>query len=265
MANKDSFLRILAVIVGLCLFCSIIVCIAVVSLKPLQEKSIQVDREASILAAANIEVPKGKDISEVYKENIEARLLNLATGSFVTDENEKATVLNGSTVDGYDFNAASKIATSSVQIPADQDLAKIKSRAKYMPIYLVKSAGGYTSIILPVYGQGLWSTMYAYLSLNLDGNTIQGVKYYQHGETPGLGAEVENPLWTAKWSGKKLFDENGVVKFAVLKNLTNSNYQVDALSGATLTSDGVSRTVQYWADQNGYGPFLQKVKTEGVK
>lgn len=265
MASKDSTVRTFGVIGGLCLFCSILVCVAVVSLQPLQEKAIQVDREQSILAAAGIDVAKGANVSDVYKDNIEARLVDLSTGNYVTNPDELKAILGTSSIDGYNFASAAKLPSASVEIPAEEDKAKLKTRAKYMPVYLVKSAAGYSSVILPVYGQGLWSTMYAYLSLNVDGNTIKGVKYYSHGETPGLGAEVTNPNWTAKWVGKKLFNESGVVKFAVSKKVNDATYEVDALSGATLTSDGVTRTIQYWADKNGYGMYLNKIKAEGVK
>lgn len=103
------------------------------------------------------------------------------------------------------------------------------------------------------------------LLLSTDGNTILGVKYYSHGETPGLGAEIENPNWTQKWQQKKIFDANGAVEFAVLKKVEKPEYQVDALSGATLTSDGVSRSVRFWASESGYGKFLQNIQKNGVK
>lgn len=266
MAKQDSTVRTLVIIVSLCFVCALLVCLSVVILKPLQDKQIEVDRSKSILSAAGIEIVDN-DVTKTYADRIEARLLELDTGMFVSAEKVKE-ITKGGTADAYDFQAASKLPESNYEIPADKDIAKIKRRAKYMPVYLVKSASGdgkYTSIILPFYGQGLWSTMYGYLSLSLDGNTIEGVKYYSHGETPGLGAEIENPNFTSKWAGKKLFDKNGVLQFAVLKKVEKPQHQVDAISGATLTSNGVSDSIKYWADANGYGPFLKKVKAEGVK
>jgi Na+-transporting NADH:ubiquinone oxidoreductase subunit C len=264
MAKQDSTLRTFIVIGVLCLVCSLLVCVSVVALKDLQSKAMNVDREKSILAAAQIEFTDS-NVSQVYADNIEARLLDLNSGDFVLDQNEISKIVGTGTVDGYNFVSASKLAESNISIPADKDLAKIRVRAKYMPVYLVKSAGGYSSIILPFYGQGLWSTMYGYLSVATDGNTIRGVKYYSHGETPGLGAEIENPAFTATWVNKKLFNEAGDVAFKVTKKVEKPEYEIDALSGATLTSNGVSTSVEYWASSNGYGPFLQKVKKEGVK
>lgn len=264
MAKQDSTIRTFVVIGVLCLVCSLLVCISVVALKDLQEKAMNVDREKSILAAAQIAFTDS-DVSKTYADRIEARLLDLSTGEFVTDKDKLKSILGDGSIDGYNFVSAAKLPDSSITIPADQDLAKIRTRAKYMPVYLVRSASGYSSIILPFYGQGLWSTMYGYLSVGTDGNTIRGVKYYSHGETPGLGAEIENPAFTALWVNKKLYDEAGNVAFKVSKKVENKDYEVDALSGATLTSNGVSTSVEYWANSNGYGPFLQKVKKEGVK
>ncbi len=266
MAKQDSTLRTFTVIGLLCFICALLVCSAVVLLQPIQQKSMNVDREKSILAAAGISYEKG-DVSKIYADNIEARLLDLATGKFVTDKKALQDITHDAQgkPDGYNFVSEAKIASSSVAIPADKDTAGIRARAKYMPVYLVKSGKSYTSIILPFYGQGLWSTMYAYLSVSTDGETIQGVKYYSHGETPGLGAEVENPNWTKKWIGKQLFGKDGSVLFKVLKNVDDPAHQVDALSGATLTSNGVSKSVAYWVGDHAYGPFLAKVKKEGIK
>lgn len=264
MINRDSTLGTILVIIPLCFVCALLVCLAVVLLQPLQAEQIVVDRSKSILAAANIEVAN-KDVTKTFNERIEARLLDLASGDFLSKE-EALKITNGAPIYGYNFQSAAKLPDSSIQIPEDQDIAKIKTRAKYMPVYLVKNAAGnYTSVILPFYGQGLWSTMYGYLSLSTDGNTIEGVKYYSHGETPGLGAEIENPIFTAKWVGKKLADDNGNVLFNVTKKVSDPAYEIDALSGATLTSNGVANSIKYWADSNGYGPFLKKIKAEGVK
>ncbi len=267
-ASKDSTSRTFIVIGLLCLVCSLMVCVAVVLLKPLQAKQIQNDRELSILEAAGITV--SGDISKIYAENIEARLVNLESGKYVP--NDKAAKIVGqdkngkALIDGYNFVSESKLPDSSVTIDSKMDVAKIRTRARYMPVYLVKNtvSGGYKSVILPFYGQGLWSTMYGYLAVAGDGNTIMGVKYYSHGETPGLGGEIENPKFTRQWIGKKLFDEAGAPAFAVVKN-ASGEHQVDALSGATLTSNGVTTSVKFWTDSMGYGPYLQRIKKGGIK
>jgi Na+-transporting NADH:ubiquinone oxidoreductase subunit C len=125
-------------------------------------------------------------------------------------------------------------------------------------------------VILPVYGKGLWSTMYGFISLDADMTTVVGFAFYEHGETPGLGGEIDNPNWKNLWPGKRIYDDQGktrieVVKGTVDRGSANAIYQVDGLSGATLTARGVGNLLQYWMGQNGYRPLLAKLKQEGVK
>jgi Na+-transporting NADH:ubiquinone oxidoreductase subunit C len=149
----------------------------------------------------------------------------------------------------YNFVSESKLPEKNVAISKAEDFGDIKVRARYMPVYLVKANGQVSEVVLPFYGQGLWSTMYGYLAVDADGSTIKGVKYYSQGETAGLGAEVTNPAYTGKWIAKKLY-ENGEYKFKVTKGADKTSpYQVDAISGATLTSDGVNNSVKYWFEK----------------
>ena len=121
-------------------------------------------------------------------------------------------------------------------------------------------------MILPVHGYGLWSTLYGYLAVKPDGREIVGLQFYDHAETPGLGGEVDNPVWRAKWPGKRLFGEDGELRIEVVKGAAATGekgaYQVDGLAGATLTSRGVNNLVRYWASQNGFGPFLRTLQQE---
>jgi Na+-transporting NADH:ubiquinone oxidoreductase subunit C len=90
--------------------------------------------------------------------------------------------------------------------------------------------------------------------------------YYDHKETPGLGGEIQNPKWKAKWIDKQLFDKDGNIAIKVVKGTVKAGdvHGVDALSGATLTSQGVEKSLQYWLGENGYGPFLAKVRKGGL-
>ena len=81
-------------------------------------------------------------------------------------------------------------------------------------------AGNLDKVILPVHGYGLWSTLYGFIALEENGNDIFGLQFYQHAETPGLGAEVDNPRWKKLWKGKKLVDENDVLQIGVSKTQT---------------------------------------------
>jgi Na+-transporting NADH:ubiquinone oxidoreductase subunit C len=122
-------------------------------------------------------------------------------------------------------------------------------------------------LILPIYGKGLWSTLYGFLALEKDLKTVSGITFYQHGETPGLGGEVDNPNWKGKWQGKQAFDDSGdviikVIKGAVIPGAPDADHQIDGLSGATLTARGVDNLVQFWLGENGYGPYLQQIRED---
>ena len=131
-------------------------------------------------------------------------------------------------------------------------------------VYLVETNGELQKIILPVRGYGLWSTLHGFVALENDANTIAGLGFYQHGETPGLGGEVDNPKWKGIWPGKKVY-QNGEVKIALIKGSVTpgaaaADYQVDGLAGATLTSRGVTNLVQFWLGEKGFQKFLSNMR-----
>jgi Na+-transporting NADH:ubiquinone oxidoreductase subunit C len=136
-------------------------------------------------------------------------------------------------------------------------------------VYRVIADGRLQQVILPISGAGLWSTMYGYLSVAPDGNTIQGIRFYEHGETPGLGDQIDKPDWRAGWVGKQIHAGNGEPQIEVVRGFvdtssTSSNYQVDGLAGATLTGNGITRLVQQWTGANGFGPYLANLATTQV-
>ena len=131
--------------------------------------------------------------------------------------------------------------------------------------YIVETDGELDTLVLPVRGYGLWSTLYGFLALQEDLNTVAGLGFYQHGETPGLGGEVDNPKWRSLWEGKKLYNEDGelaiqIVKGGVDPQSPNAKYRVDALAGATLTSNGVNNLLHFWLGENGFGPFIANLR-----
>ncbi len=93
-------------------------------------------------------------------------------------------------------------------------------------------------------------------------NTVKGLGFYEHGETPGLGGEVDNPKWKEIWEGKKAYTSSGEVGLTVIKGTAppDSDYKIDGLSGATLTSKGVDNLVHFWLGEQGYKTFLTKLK-----
>ncbi|MEQ8835415.1 MAG: NADH:ubiquinone reductase (Na(+)-transporting) subunit C, partial [Lacipirellulaceae bacterium] len=161
---------------------------------------------------------------------------------------------------------AAKNPKLSVKIPADVDDAGLKRREKFAYVYkVVGDSGELEQIVIPIYGKGLWSTLYGFIALEKNINTVDGITYYEHGETPGLGAEIQNPDWQAKWVDKSVYDD-GEVELAVIKGAVDETsetaaYQVDGLSGATITSNGVTNMIHYWLGPEAFGPYLDSLRS----
>ncbi|WP_028117665.1 Na(+)-translocating NADH-quinone reductase subunit C [Ferrimonas senticii] len=255
MAKNETFGKTVAVVLGLCLVCSLVVSGTAVALKPTQIQNKLQDKQKFILEAAGIAV-EGGDIAATYGKYVEPRVVDFASGSF------------NSSIDAvtFDQRKAARDPESS-QEPAN-DIASISRRADNGLVYLVKDASGdVDTLILPVHGYGLWSIMYGFLALDADDlNTIKAMVYYEQGETPGLGAEVENPKWKALWPNKQAFDANGEIAIEVVKGGAKPGdiHGVDGLSGATLTSNGVTNSLQFWLGAEGYGPFIAKARQGGL-
>jgi Na+-transporting NADH:ubiquinone oxidoreductase subunit C len=259
-SNNDSIKKTLIVVVALSLVCSIVVSTAAVALRPLQQENAVLDVQRNILSVAGL-LDDSTNIKESYAQFIEPKLVDLKTGSFV--EQSEA----GQTPAQYKQRTAAKDPAQSIKLSGEQDLAKIIRRADLATVYLVKDANNnIEKLILPVHGNGLWSMMYAFVAVETDGNTVAGITYYDQGETPGLGGEVENPNWRAQFVGKKLFNDDNKPAIRIVKGGAPAGdlYGVDGLSGATLTGNGVQHTFDFWLGDMGFGPFLTKVREGGL-
>jgi Na+-transporting NADH:ubiquinone oxidoreductase subunit C len=252
VANNDSTQRTLLVAVVLCIVCALVVASAAVMLKPAQVANKALDRKANILAAAGLLVP-GESI-ETQFEQVTTKIVDLRTGKFTDDIPVK----------GFEQSKVAKDTDTSIAL-GDDDLAKIKRREDYAMVYLIGKEGHFDKVILPVRGYGLWSTLYGFLALENDFNTVAGLGFYEHGETPGLGGEVDNPKWKALWPGKEIYDDGEVAIQLVKGNVDASTpgavNKVDALSGATLTSRGVSNLLRFWMGELGYEKFLSNLRS----
>jgi Na+-transporting NADH:ubiquinone oxidoreductase subunit C len=258
-SNNDSIKKTLFVVIALSLVCSIIVSAAAVGLRTKQRVNAALDKQTKILEVSGVDMSAGS-VPDLYSQFIEAKLVDFSTGEFVEKTPE------GLTAKQYDQRAAAKDPKEAVSIPQDADPAKIVNRAPYGVVYLVKQGEGVDKVILPIHGKGLWSMMYAFVAVETDGNTVDGIIYYEQGETPGLGGEVENPNWRAQFVGKKLYDDNFKPAIKIVKGgaPAGSEHGVDALSGATLTSNGVQGQFDFWLGSKGFGPFLANVRNGGL-
>lgn len=256
--SRDSTAKILGVAFLLCLVCSILVSAAAVGLSDRQERNKIEEKKKNILQAAGL-YQEGLPVETQFSK-IQPRVVDLQTGAFSSKFDAAK----------FDSRAAARDPQTRYSIAAALDLANIKVRSNYKDVYLVLDKGKLQQLILPVHGKGLWSTMYGFIALAEDLTTVNGFAFYEHGETPGLGGEVDNPSWKGQWPGKKIYDETGRVRIEVIKGTVDKSspdaiYQVDGLAGATLTSRGVSNLLRYWLGEDGYKPFLEKLKKEGLK
>ena len=252
---NDHIVKTIGVATLLCLVCSIIVSGAATLLKPTQVANALLDKKNNILAVSGISL-EGKTVDQAF-EQIDSLVIDIATGE-VTDAVDAAT---------FDQRKASKDAEFRVELSDDQDIAQIGGLSKYANVYLVKNQGAIDKIILPVKGYGLWGTMYGFIALEGDANTVSGITFYEHKETPGLGGEIENKKWQSSWVGKKVNDASGepilqLIKGTVVAGTPQADYKIDGLAGATLTSNGVTNLVQFWLGENGFGPYLDKVRAQ---
>jgi Na+-transporting NADH:ubiquinone oxidoreductase subunit C len=243
----------------LALICSLLVSLTAIGLGARQDRNRELDRKTKILQVTGLYDPT-VPVEESFDAAIETRLIDLESGEYVAEDVAP---------EGYDQRLALSSPELSRPLPTDQDVAGIGRKEKYSYVYLVSDDDGLDQIVLPVRGRGLYSTLYAYLSLDADLHTVRGITFYEHGETAGLGGEVENPKWTALWPGKQIYDDSGSVELSVVKGTVdpaaqNARFAVDGLSGATFTSKGVTNLVHYWFGDTGFGPYLDRLAEGGA-
>lgn len=257
---KESTARTLTVAFVICVVCSLLVAVPTVALKPLQQEQKLLDKQKAVLAAAQM-VDAGarkKEIQTAFA-SLDVRLVNLETGEFVDGDART-----------FDLASTLKSDKTSRALTSEEDVASIKRRESVAPVYMKRDEqGGLQTLVIPVRGYGLWSTLYGFLALKGDANTVQGLVFYQHAETPGLGGEVDNPKWRDLWKGKQVLNAEGDVAITVVKgNVEDADphaiHKVDGLAGATLTARGVDALIKFWLSDQGFGPFLARVRSQGV-
>lgn len=254
--DNTSVRKTLIVTVLLCLVCSVVVSTAAVGLRDRQRLNSELDMHTNILKVAGLYRP-GQSVEKAF-EHIEKRVINLKDGRFVDVDPMS-----------FDMRAASRDPKQSEALSPEEDVALIKRRPYHAAVYFTKKAGRLDKIILPVSGYGLWSTLYGFLALEVDADTVYGLQFYEHRETPGLGGEVDNPKWQRLWHDKSLYGGQGTPRLEVIKGRVRPDdpaaaYKVDGLSGATLTGRGVTNMIRFWMGQSGYRPFLERLKKHGL-
>jgi Na+-transporting NADH:ubiquinone oxidoreductase subunit C len=238
-----------------CLICSLLVATSVHLLRPRQRANLERERQRHILAIVQ-DLPGVADLFErADLGQLDSRVVDLETGEY-------APSIDPAT---YDQREAATDEELSIELSRERDIARIQRRARYATVYLARREGRVELVLLPVHGSGYQSTLYGYIALASDGNTVMGLSFYEHSETPGIGAEVGDPDWLASWRGKKVRDDEGRLRIAVAKGPVDpaspsAPYEVDGISGATRTGDGVTRLLRFWLGEDGFGPYLEELQ-----
>jgi len=256
--NNDSPQKALLVVFLVALVCSILVSVASVTLKPIQQRNQLVERSRNVIALTGL-VENGISLStdEILEavDRLDIRVLNIDTGTFADEINPAE----------FNAHAALNDPERSIAIPSNEDVANLSRRSSYEVIYLVWNGNEFSRVILPIVGQGMWSTIRGFIALESDLNTIAAVSFYEQAETAGLGDQIQRPDWLAQWQNRKLFDNRGNFRFrtgpgTISPDSPAAAHQVDSLSGATVTSDAVTQIIAYWFGPNGYQIFLDNLK-----
>lgn len=258
--DNDSPLKAILVVVLVALVTSSLVSATVVVLRPIQLNNQLLERSRNIMQITGL-MPSGatlrhEEMLSLFK-SLDARIVNIDAAIFDTS------------IDPYSFEqrSAANDPETSVAIPPEYDLAALGRRGSFAPVFLVWNGDELVRIILPIHGSGMWAPMYGYVALEPDLNTIADATFYEQNETPGLGDQIARPDWLALWRGRQIYDERGEIRFAVAATRVDPNslsapYEVDALTGATITTDAVTALVQYWFGAHGYRPFLAHLREQ---
>jgi Na+-transporting NADH:ubiquinone oxidoreductase subunit C len=243
---------------AVCVACALLVSVSAVVLQPRQEANQRVYMHKNVLLAAGIVEPgvdlSAREVRELFEANIRPRLVDFATGELVADGPVDAAT--------YDQRKARNDPAQSRVAPPNR--AGISRMPNYGLVYEVVKDGKVEQIVLAVEGLGMWGTIYGFVALDRDGKTVRGLTYYDQKETPGLGGEIGNPKWQALWRGRKGFDDQWNARITVIKGQAGppdvDPLRVDGLSGATVTSNAVTRLMQFWLSEDGYGRYLKKFR-----
>lgn len=140
-----------------------------------------------------------------------------------------------------------------------KDLAGLGQRPDFAQIFLLRDGEAISLVLLPMAGQGYNGRIEAILALRGDMNTIAGLAVTRHFETPGLGGRIEEAAWQASWPGTETRDKAGTIRFTVARGPASSIHEVDGITGATRTSNAMTRIVRFWLGPDGYGPLIAAI------
>ena len=248
---------------AVCAVCSFVVTGAATILKDRQAFNARLDKQTKVLAVGGIidgeDAVDDAEATALYQARVDVEIIDFETGEPAPEDAIEAP---------ESFDQVVAMTDPALSVAVVDNPAGIQRVPIHAAVYKILSEDGQVeAYVFPVQGKGLWSTLYGYFALEKDLNTVRGITFYKHGETPGLGGEVDNPAWKGRWPGRKLYNEDMEPELRVIKGAAPppdaQPYAVDGLSGATITANGVSSLIQFWMGENGYLPYIKRVKSEG--
>jgi Na+-transporting NADH:ubiquinone oxidoreductase subunit C len=251
-----SIPRTVAIVFGVALVCSIFVSTAVLYLRPLQVSYASIERYRVILELAGIELGEADDAATAKAfQSLEVRVYDLADDRFA--------YLSGVDPHGHDHWDTTNASLPTMALDAEAEAIGVDRLPRYVPIYIVRQGDAIDRVVLPVHGRGMWSTIYGYVAVAADFDTVAAINFHDHGETPGIGDRIQDERWLAGWQGKRIRADDGSHALAVTNdpNVAHAN-RVDAISGATITSEAVGRIVSFWVGPSALGPMLEDLRQE---
>jgi Na+-transporting NADH:ubiquinone oxidoreductase subunit C len=252
--RREGERRTVLVTLLVCLACAILVATAASVLGPIRDAKRRAGSPPAMRAL--LQGPHGLRALLPQGEGAElvAHVIDLETGE--VDPSQDAA--------SFDALAAARDPARSVAIPAERDVARLGRRERHAVVYPVRQDGRLAALLLPIRGRGYASTIQGFLALGPDLNTVLGISFHEHGETPGIGTEIEKPAWRTLWEGKQVRDEAGAVQIRVVDPSAppdgDARFRVDGISGATRSSQGVGHMVRFWMGDDGFGPYLARLK-----
>ena len=252
---NDSPAKAVIMTLLVCVFASVIVAGAAVLLRPEQIANRQLAQERQIVEILQGATVDGQALGELDAGDLQTRVVELASGNYA-DEIDPAT---------FDARKMVRDPEQSVEVPTALDLAQIKRRTNHAVVHLLIRDGRPAIVVLPVRGLGFGSMLYGYIGLTGDTGRVVGLGFYEHAETPGLGAMIDDPAWRQLWVGKKVWAPGGdvglgVAQGPVVAGTPEAESHVDGITGATWTGQGVTNLLQYWLGEHGFGPYLRNLR-----
>lgn len=252
--SNDDPVKIIGMAALVAFACALLVSTAATLLEPRQQAHLDAEQAARMAQMLDALPAMADVLAESGVDSLTTYLVDLSTGQIVTERDAS----------DYDAGAAASDPETAVTIPPELDVASLRQRAPLAPVHVLERGGQVHLVILPVSGTGYQSRLEALLALEQDLRTVAALTITSQAETAGLGARIEDAEWQALWPGREVADETGQIVMRVVRGEASGPHEVDGISGATRTGNGITNMLHYWLGPHGFGPFLDNLRDGGL-